>query len=250
METILNSNGKLQERLMPAIYFDTTVLIEYWMTEGFEVELDEPIIPESPYMQVIRDILKSGKNFEKMVAIRKKLIYDSVRTTPVISPLALLELTKWYAESSFKDIASNAAGAKTIQKMSDKNIGLCLKKGLQLRAEELKHKENKSGESTGLERLVMETWLNRSFADSNGLSGLIQVEIINFNLSIDKAWQHSIYSYLQLYAADIIHILLAQHLGCKYFASFDSDFKTAKNILLEENKILVLSSPEEILAVL
>jgi len=98
---------------------------------------------------------------------------------------------------------------------------------------------------------MSETWLNRSFLECHGLSGLLQVDIVNFHLTINKAWMEpSAYAYLQLGIADIMHILLAQHLGCKYIASFDSDFVRVKDIIQEETGILVLTNPEKILAIL
>lgn len=98
---------------------------------------------------------------------------------------------------------------------------------------------------------MMGLWLDRSYIDQHGLLGLLQVDIRNFNFSIDKVWQEpSAYAYLQLGAADILHVLLAEHLGCKYLASFDSDFKRAKDIIKEEKGITILTSPQEILNVI
>jgi predicted nucleic acid-binding protein len=70
-------------------------------------------------------------------------------------------------------------------------------------------------------------------------------------LGIDRVWKEpSAYAYLQLGVADIVHILLAQHLGCEYIATFDSDFKRIKDIIMEKTGISVLLSPEEIIRVL
>ena len=139
-DTILTKTGKLHERFLPAIYFDTSVLIDYWMTEGMEM-------PESE-----------------------------------------------------------------------------------------------------IEMLMSETWLNPSFAIAHGLQGLLQVDIVNFHLSVSKAWEEpSDYAYLQLGIADIMHILLAQHLGCQYIASFDSDFARVKDIITEKTGMTTLTKPEEIL---
>ena len=84
-----------------------------------------------------------------------------------------------------------------------------------------------------------------------GLQGLLQVGIKNFNFAIDDAWQESsAYAYLQLGLADTMHILIAEHLGCAYFASFDADFLRIKEILTEETGITLLTKPEEILEIL
>lgn len=97
---------------------------------------------------------------------------------------------------------------------------------------------------------MSETWLNKSFIDAHGLQGLLQVDIVNFHLLVNKIWEEpSAYAYLQLGVADIMHILLARHLGCQYIASFDSDFKRVKEIINEETGLSVLSTAEEILAI-
>ena len=31
---ILTETGKLQKKFLPAVYFDSSVVIDYWMTEG------------------------------------------------------------------------------------------------------------------------------------------------------------------------------------------------------------------------
>ena len=241
---------------MPAVYFDSSVLIDYWMIEGMEMpetKLDEVIARiESPHLLVVRDILRSEIRINKVVEIRKKLIFDKVKVTPVVSPISLLELMEWHAESAFKQIASEAVGTIFIQKKSKKEIGGYLKKALKLRdAEVFQQKEKKRTQLTGLEELMVATWLNGSFAQAHGLHGLLVVDIVNFNLTINKVWaEPSAYAYLQLGIGDIIHILFAQHLGCKYFAGFDSDFARVKNIISKETQMTVLTTPEEILNIL
>jgi predicted nucleic acid-binding protein len=255
-DTILTSTGKLQKKFLPAIYFDTSILVDYWMTEGMEMpetETDKLMKKnELLHLQVVRDILRSEKRINKVVEIRKKLFFEKVKVTPVVSPLSLLELMEWQAEAAFKQIASEASGTVFIQKKSKKQIGDYLKKALELRkAEVKKQKGKKRGVSTGLKILMSKTRLNSSFAEAHGLHGLLQVNIVNFRLSVSKVWEDpSAYAYLQLGVADIMHILLAQHIGCQYIASFDSDFARVKDIINEETGISILTSPEEILDIL
>jgi len=81
-DTILASTGKLQERFLPAIYFDTSVLVDYWMTEGRgmpETEMGKLVKDnESPHLQVVRDILRSEKRINKVADIRKKVLFEEV----------------------------------------------------------------------------------------------------------------------------------------------------------------------------
>ena len=255
-DTILTKTGKLQKGFLPAVYFDTSVLIDYWMTEGMEIPKTETekLMKKDRllHLQVVRDILTSEKRINKIVEIRKKLVFEKVKVTAVVSPLSLLELMEWQAEAAFKQIASEAMGTVFIQKKSKKQIGDYLKRALELRKAEVKEqKRKKRGISSGLEIFMLDTWLNKSFADAHGLQGLLQVDIVNFHLPLSKAWaEPSAYAYLQLGVADIMHILLAQHLGCQYLASFDSDFARAKDIISEETGLCMLTTAEELLAIL
>jgi hypothetical protein len=251
---ILTKTGRLRNKFLPAVYLDSSVVIDYWRTEGMEMpetEMDR-FVKEDELLQVVRNILASEVQFNRMAEIRKKLFFEETKVTLIVSPLSLLELMEWQAEAAFKQIASEASGVGFIQKRSKKQIADYLKEALKMRRAEFeKQKGEKGAKSTGLEWLMSETWLNRSFLECHGLSGLLQVDIVNFHLKINKAWgEPSAYAYLQLGIADIMHILLARHLGCKYIASFDSDFLRVKDIIQEETGILVLSSPGEILAIL
>ena len=255
---ILTNTGKLQKRFLPAIYFDTSVLIDYWITEGMEMPETETDVlmkkNELPHLDVVRNILKSEIRINKVAEIRKKLLFQEVKVIPVVSPLSLMELMEWQAEAAFKQIASEVSGVTFIQKRNKKQVGDYLKKALEMRKSEVMEQKEKGRESyasTGLEILMDETWLNGSFAHAHGLIGLLEVDMVNFHLSVSKVWQKfSVYSYLQLGIADVMHILFAKHLGCKYIASFDSDFMRVKDIVNEETGMAVLTKPEEILEIL
>lgn len=250
--------GKLRAQYLPAVYLDSSVLIDYWITEGLETDWTEDPIEkiisenEPKSLVVVRELLKADKRLQKVVEIRKRLIFEPPKLSAVVSPLALLELMKWKAEAAFKQYASEAASAHIIQRRSKKDIGDYLRKLLELRRDEIEEQEGKTEEySTGLEILMSDTWLNRSFAECHGLTGLLQADIVNFDLTLDQAWHEpSAYAYLQLGTSDILHILLARHLGCTYMASFDYDFRRARDIIEEESGMKVLTSPEDILSVL
>jgi len=250
--------GRLRAKYLPAIYFDSSVLIDYWITEGLETDWTENPIEkiisenEPKSLVVVKELLKADKRLQKVVEVRKKLIFGLSKLSAVISPLALLELMAWKAEAAFKQYANEAAGVHIIQKKSKREIGDYLKKLLELRRDEIeKEKGNEKRYSTGLEILMSDTWLNRSFAECHGLRGLLQADIVNFELTLDQAWQEPFaYAYLQLGASDILHILIARHLGCNYIASFDDDFRRARDVIEEESQMKVLTSPEDILGVL
>lgn len=189
---------------------------------------------------------------EKVIEIRKKILSSESKANAVISPVSLLELMEWNAEAAFKDFAAQASRTLAIQRKSKKEIGDYLQRLLELRSDEVeKQKGRKRERTTGLAWIMSATWLNRSFADCHGLQGLLQADIVNFELTIDKVWQEPFaYAYLQLGISDIIHILIARHLGCKYIASFDSDFQRVSDIIAQETGMTVVGSPEEILMLL
>ena len=84
-DKILTSTGKLQEKFLPAIYFDTSVLVDYWMTEGMEMPetgMDKLMKGnESPHLQVVRDILRSEKRINKVIdnSIRKSNLHVLIK---------------------------------------------------------------------------------------------------------------------------------------------------------------------------
>jgi hypothetical protein len=169
----------------------------------------------------------------------------------VVTPLALLELIIWHAESTFKQYASEAASVYFIQKKSKKQIGDYLKRILELRRDEPIKQIGGRKKHSGLEYLWNDLWVGRSFADCHGLGGLLQVDIVDFELTLNQAWQEpSAYAYLKLGISDILHILIARHLRCTYIASFDEDFRRARDIIEAETTMKVLTSPEDILRVL
>jgi predicted nucleic acid-binding protein len=51
----------------------------------------------------------------------------------------------------------------------------------------------------------------------------------------------------QIGLADIIHLATARHLGCEYFASFDSDFKAMGGIIESELGLVLVDSPQALL---
>lgn len=247
----VTDSGRLEEKYLPAIYFDSSVLIDWWITEGLELEGEEDEdIEEEKDIVLLREILNADKRLEKLVEIRKKVILETPKLNPVISPLCLLELMEWEAESKFKQIASQATSVQFMQRKSRKEIGIHLKTIHQKWLEERESFRGDSGR-TAIEALIREFFINSSFAHAHGFDGLLTVDVKDFELTFVMSWKNlAILSYLQLGAADILHILMAQHFGCEFFGSFDSDFKRAKDAILKNTGIHVLSSPEEILSVL
>lgn len=283
---LLCKDGKLKEELRPAIYIDSTVLIEYWKAESIyipeEKEFEEILNLErdefddwlnnqlkngskidvdlvlarynNPEIFFIRDLFRHDTNLKKIIKIRDKILYEKTNVFPVFTPLALNELIKWNAEVIFKQISSEAIGTKNVQRESVKNIGEKLKNIWERWDEftdEEKNYQNIDWKKEGVRRLIPELMINPSFTYAHGLKGLIPVDILNFNYSMKMAWSEtSGYSYLQLGATDIMHIIYAKHLGCDYIASLDSDFQRARKAIKKATGIEVLYRYDEILDIL
>jgi hypothetical protein len=245
MGTVTTSNGKLQDQYLPAVYFDSSVIIDYWMTEGMERPLEDleywnnwRKFSHGQLNAVMRDLLQSDKRLNKVIEIRKKLMFEDGDVTAVTSWVALWELQEWTAESGFKQLGSDILGAIFLQRKSKKEIGYYLRKAydLWLAEGEDKHHDPETGTS-GLELLIQATNINLSFAHSHGLNGIFIAELVNFCWPPRRSRNRNPFpsplflAYLQLGIADILHILFAHHLGCQYFASFDSDFRRSKELM-------------------
>lgn len=256
------SNGELNKAL-PLIYFDSSVVIDYYRANI----LEQPATNRSgagwgntlsEERKLVRGIMRADSRINKMHQIRTKLISGQARVAAATSPLCILELVKWHAEVRFRQMAAESAQMHLVQRKSEKEIGEYLKNlALRLR--------DKSGEFQGrggketvdhgaelksLMSVISKTALDASFQKCHELYGLREYDIVSFNLPID--WEKrflSLYAYFQVGAADIIHILFAEHLGCSYFASWDEDFKRVQDIM-EGHGIKLLGSPDDILRIL
>lgn len=260
MDKILTSNGRLIDELLPAVYFDSSVSIDYWITEGIKDSNDEMVDLTDrlwgPVVDVMRNLLKTDSRVKKVAEIRKRLEQKSVKTQPVVSELVLWELQEWIAEANFKQAGAEISGAIFLQRKGKKDIGNYLKKVYELWQDEGEdgHDHPKTGTS-GLEMIMQSSWVNLGYANYHGLCNILFAPIKNFCWPPKLAKNRNPFSdpymlaFLQLGVADILHILIANHLGCKYIASFDSDFKRAKPFV-EATGMKVLCSPEEILAIL
>jgi hypothetical protein len=252
-DEIVVEDGRLADNYLPAIYFDSSVLIDYWITEGGEIpEAPELVAHEPAYGPVIRGLLKSDRRYDGMIAVRKALLYEEVKATAVTSPLAQLELIEWHAEAAFKNLASEVAGTLAIQKKSKKEVGELLRRVIEDRRREAADGTvDRSRGSTGLELLLDETWTNGGYARVHGLRGIVVADLQAFSLRVHEAWDvPQLLAYLQVGMADIMHALVAVHLGCRWFASFDSDFDRCRDHLQDGLALRLLRSPEEILAAL
>jgi hypothetical protein len=250
----ITKTGQLEDVFLPAVYLDTSVVIDYWMVEHLEFLPSGPegfkrflsLTTPSPRLEIMREILKSDVRLAKVAEVKSNLISQVPKVTPIISPLCLLEFTEWHAETVFRETASQATSVRSVRRLGKKDIGEYIKKLTVMRMAET--------EQLGrAEPSVLESLLD-DFGPPEireSLEGLWYADIIGFELSFDKTWQEiGQYSWMQVGVADIFHILLAQHIGCEYLASFDSDFVRMRDFIKETTGISVLARPEELLDII
>jgi hypothetical protein len=245
-EKILTRAGRLQRRYRPAVYFDSCVLVDYWLAEGLELgEAGHPFPDEQA--DLLRTVLRAEKKTQTMGKVREATIILGPELVPVTSPLAVLELIEWHAHAAIKQMASEAVGFFAIQKKSRKQIGELLRKLSDQETHERKSKRTRDHTSP-LKSVVQGAWLNPSFAEFHGLEGIVEADLLGFDLTRKDVWTRACdLAFFQIGLADIQHILAAHHLGCTHFASFDSDFSLVADVMAKRFKLKLLKSPEELL---
>jgi hypothetical protein len=249
-KSFVTAEGRLVDRLLPAIYFDASVLVEYWMTDGAEIDLpSEDSLPRPSYEIAMIELLRADKRWDDMVLVRKALSFSELQAFAVTCPLSILELIEWNAEVCFKDLAARAAGTLAVQRKSKKEIGDLLGRVLESRLCNLNEEAGGSEYwSTGLGAIFSDTWLVPGFAHRHGLRGIVIADLVSFPVSEEAVWVNAqVLAYLQMGMADIVQLLAAHHLGCKWFASFDSDFARCSEQIRDNLGLTLLRTPQEIL---
>ena len=246
----IDSEGRLLEAVRPAVYLDTSVLIDYWRVEGLEFRRTAsnatPAAHES-YQDIVARLLKPEKRLETMVEVRRKAVVEGTGITLVTSPAAVMELIEWYASTAFTEMASEVGDAKRVGRLGKKEMGALLAKAVAIGEEEDAHGKSVDC-SSAIEQFMASTLPDPGFAEVHGLRGIHVADIVGFRLGAGEAWGACAQlAYLQLGAADIVHVLFAHHLRCSYLAAFDSDFATARSVLENQFDLKLLASPDELL---
>lgn len=81
------------------------------------------------------------------------------------------------------------------------------------------------------------------------IHGTTLVGVANFSIcQLNKLEEAILLSKYQIGLADIFHLMVASHLGCSNFLTFDQDFRTAKVEIQELFNLKVISNIDEIIA--
>jgi hypothetical protein len=85
MNSLVTPKGQLIDRFIPAIYFDSSVLIDYWMTDGMELpdkyQQDLTKLSYGSMARIITDLLQSDIQLNNVAEIRKRYYLMRLRPT-------------------------------------------------------------------------------------------------------------------------------------------------------------------------
>ncbi|MEA5004031.1 MAG: hypothetical protein VB081_11075, partial [Christensenella sp.] len=80
-DKVLDNEGKLLPKFTPAIYFDSCVLIDYYLAYGLEFE-PSPIVEamgknRAPYEKSLLTLFKQDKRFADLTKLRETLLNET-----------------------------------------------------------------------------------------------------------------------------------------------------------------------------
>jgi len=220
------------------VYLEASVIIDYWSAEGFESHIDAP--KEVPlgqeYDEAVRSLFRYHDKLRTMAMVRREVCLGLKSLNVVTSTLAVLELFEWHAHLSFKQIAAQSAGVGVVDRMSRKEVGDYLAKiWKDGRSEENVVPDSYSVNKAPKAALYRDCLLNTSFMEYHGLDGIIDVDVRGLNVEAGSlGGTLAGLAYHQIGLADLMHLATAKHLGCKYFASFDSDFRRCRDVIKDD----------------
>jgi len=226
----------------PRAYLESSLAIEYFSAEGSEyseIETDEIIHqPQSEGEKYLGDLLNSNKYYSLAKSMRRSIFDGTSKVIFVVSPLVWIEMNSWIAEENFKSEASRATRSTQVQRIGLKQLGEYLTDTLKKSLESPPH--------TGAKDLFSRTTVSQYHLLDNGLDGVEKCELSGFSISIGSKNEDIILalSYVQMGLADILHLLVAQHLGCHYFATLDGDYARNRELISKKLGLEVLFKEE------
>ncbi len=248
---MLSIDGKLDSIFLPAAYCDTSFLLDFMAYPIYDF-YENTAVKESSEEVLLQNLVGSKKRIQNLKEVAARIQFDGYRTQLIYSPLVTLECIDKLVERSFKNVASKYLSMHSIQRSGKKDILNYIKTLYEIltHLEEMESLSFEEQNKLGLCYSIFET--GYGLADKGmSIYGIDQVDIINFSLTggtnLEKV---ALLSQLQVGMADILHLLVADHLGCELFFTFDSDFITNKNFINKLFNIQVIGTIQEMEKVL
>jgi predicted nucleic acid-binding protein len=224
---------------MTTAYLDASVAIEYLNADGAERDDDlfakKPATREALYLI---KLLRSQRNYQLAVEMRRRINSGKSKLAFVISPLVWIEVQEWIAEEKFKAEAAAVTLFTQLQREGKKRIGDLLKT---IRYDSDQERATFNPAAAALFQRTTATSERLTIA---GLRGTIRVDLCDFTLSAADIQIAVNLAYMQVGLADIMHLLVSKHLGCKYFVTLDSDFQRVRDAIMDSLGIEVLFRDE------
>jgi len=238
----VSTSGRLLADFRPAIFCDTSFLLDYWNSSIHNTEFsDLPFNQRDPTDSTFMEYLRSDVRTKKIYEVRKKVENFQNKRYLIFSPACRLELEEVISGLRFKKYGVEVTENSTVTKKNNKEIGdilLRIKRDFE-REQETKGKENVE------KNLQMIFWHFFYTTDRihEGLEGMFEADIVNFNLT-KKDLNKLIYmANLQVGLADIFHLVTASRLGCEYFFTLDSDFQRISELAKRDLNIEIVTDP-------
>lgn len=251
MEKIVDDQGQLLDKFKPAVYFDSSVLIEYWSAYGLDLTSNRPIdqMLRPMFWRIVSEISDTDKNLQLLSEIRHRIESGQSKLFCITSPLGILELIEWFTYSVIKDTFASFLGVKRVERSLNKEKIRKILRKIEGKAKDEPQNPSEPGMPSEPMNLLMETLIKPAVARFHELRGVIIADIRGFAFTENCAWDAAgELARFQIGAADILHVLVAHHLGCQYFASFDSDFRFSRvrEILQKDFHLELLGSYQEL----
>ncbi|WP_109437037.1 PIN domain-containing protein [Aquimarina sp. AU119] len=232
-------------------FCDTSFLLDFILfplDRIFNQEISDSNKTKNDFEPILKKYWASKNRIHKLDNIIRKIYDHETQTALVYSPLITLECIEKLVEFNFKDLAIKYGSLERIQKSGKKEIGKVLKKI----SDDLDKVQGtkKSSHLSDIEFLAYNIFETGYGNADIGLS-LYEIyprDIENMSLKHESNEFEIMVklSNYQIGAADIMHLKMAKHLGCKNFLTFDTDFIRAKEEIKEMFDLNILYEIKEI----
>lgn len=251
----LTPTGRLKRNLQPAVYMDSSALIEFFSAAGAEDDDDECRAGRTPLVQLherrriayLREKARTTSLKRSPTMVEARRAAREAEATLVCTPLGLYEAQEWFSAAVMQQQLAEAIGARDVGRKRPKDLGRVLKSIFADTRELPPRRDVWHIDPPPPATALLDTKL-----DPFELRPILSVDIQGFTWSVQDFWSELTWlmAYTQVGAADALHACFARHLRCKYFCSFDKDYARVEGELKDEWGIELLASPHDLLSFL